>query len=336
MTDRNGHEASEVVEGRFEVTGMPRLRVRNVSGETRIEAAAAGVVFVRARKRVHGTSDDRAKRLLENVEVRMEQSGDEILVEPHLYQQERGWLDLFRGGSVAVDFDIAVPRESQIDATAVSGGISIAGTRGPLEVRSASGDVNMSDVQGPTKLRTVSGDARADRFAGQLEANSVSGEIQLRRSRVRIADIVTVSGDVDVEAAVPDPAIEGRLKTVSGDVELALAAGDFELEFKTVSGEMDVEREVGARIEKADRRDRLIAIGEGGARLRVKSVSGDLTVRRSREEAGPEEEPARAAQMAAPPPERSEAVMDVLERVSRGELSVDEAAGALDAARRSR
>src|SRR5207245_3075273 len=109
--------------------GMPRLRVRNVSGETAIRVGDVGQVRVLARKRVRGGSPDRAKRLLENVELRIEQRGNDSYVEPHLYEQERSWLDLFRGKRFRVDFEITVPRECAVDAQTVSGDLDVRDAR---------------------------------------------------------------------------------------------------------------------------------------------------------------------------------------------------------------
>lgn len=330
-------EASEVVEKRFQVSGIPRVRANNVSGETEISVGSAGEVFVRARKRLHGWSEDRARRLLENVEIRMEQDGDEILIEPRLFQQERGWLELFRGGRVAVDLDIRVPRESHIEASTVSGDLSVTGTRGQHEVKSVSGEVSIDDVQGPMQLRTISGDVSATRYAGRLEANSVSGEIEFERSRVRTPDIVTVSGDVVVRSlTLPDEAGEGRVKTVSGDIEIEIADADAEIDHKTVSG--DVAVETSAQVEKTGRRDRRIVIGKGGKQFRVKTVSGDLKIRRSYDGAVPGEEPGVEAipmgqPEAAAEPRPSAAAREILEKVARGEMTVEDAATALDAAR---
>jgi hypothetical protein len=74
----------QTVEKTFTVDGMPRLRVQNVSGETAIRVGEAGQVRVVARKRVKGGSADRAKRLLENVEVRIEQQGNDLRRAPPL------------------------------------------------------------------------------------------------------------------------------------------------------------------------------------------------------------------------------------------------------------
>lgn len=334
-------EASAAEEKRLTVSGTPRVRVGNVSGETGIEVGGAGEVVVRARKRVRGWSEDRARRLLENVEIRIEQDGDEIAIEPRLFEQERGWLDLLRGGRVAVDLEVRVPQETHVEASTVSGELRLRGTRGQTELRSVSGDVTIDDVQGPLRVRTVSGDLNVTEYSGQLEANSVSGDIDLERSRVRLKDVVTVSGDVTIDAAFTGEAgSEARLRTVSGDIDLTLGETDVEVGFHTMSGDADVDG--AARVEKEGRRDRRIVFGQGRSRLRAKTVSGDLSVRLSREArtsaAAEGADPEATVRMASPAmdvpgPGREEA-RAILERLARGELSVDAAAVALDDVKR--
>src|SRR5439155_13704981 len=124
--DVGGESYTDTAEERFTFDHTPRLHVRNVSGETSITAGGApGEIRVVARKRVSAGGEDRAKRLLKNLEIRMEKHGDELLIEPHLYEQERGWIDLFRGKRFRVDFEITVPAECAIDAQTVSGELSV-------------------------------------------------------------------------------------------------------------------------------------------------------------------------------------------------------------------
>lgn len=334
--DEDRTEASDVEERRFTVGGMPKVQVANVSGETRVTLGDPGEVSVRARKYVRGWSEERSRRLLENVEVRIEQRDDEILIEPRLFQQERGWLDLFRGGRVRVDLDVRVPRETHLLARTVSGELSVAGLRGTIDLQSVSGDVEVSDVQGPMRLRTVSGDATVTAYAGRLDANSTSGDIEIERSRIRTPEVVTVSGDVGLDAVfLAGNAGEARIRTVSGDVDLALGEASADIDFGTVSGDADVE--IAARIEKTGRRDRRIVIGSGGPQLRVKTVSGDLTVRAARGAPAEPDAPSADATPMAPAPAASEAsptqpdARAILERLARGEIDVDQAAAALDA-----
>ena len=329
--DTDGETYDDTVEKVFTVDGMPRLRVRNVSGETAIRVGDVGQVRVLARKRVRGGSPDRAKRLLENVELRIEQRGNDIYVEPHLYEQERSWLDLFRGKRFRVDFEITVPRECAVDAQTVSGDLDVQGTRGPARVESVSGDVNIADLQGPMRI----------------ESSSVSGDVDVH-GRVRGVELHTVSGDISIDMEPGASPRENRLKTISGDVEVGLIGSSCTCDFHTASG--DLECDAPARIIREGRKDRTVVLGDGRGRLHVKTVSGDLTIKEAsssvaaepaasvERESTAESEPAaaedleRTEPMAPPVTAR---VRDLLERVARGELGVDEAAAKLDETRRS-
>ena len=334
-----GDEYSELVERDFEVGAMPGLHVRNVSGDTKITVGESGKIHVKARKRVRGTSEERAKRLLENVEVRMEQDGDDVLLKPHLYEQDRGWADLFRGGRVAVDFEITVPRELKLEAHTVSGDIELTGTRGPMDIQSVSGDGRVDDVQGPLRLKTVSGDGILTEYAGQLVANTVSGDLTFTRVRLHGSDIVTVSGEVSIDGEL-DQAREHRLKTISGDIELELTGGSYDIRFSSMSGDLDSELE--GEVSLTGRRDKHIIIGAAETKVTVKTMSGDLDIRASgggapeAAAAAAADQPAdvlRTEPMAPQPTAPRVDVRDLLERVARGEVDVDAAAAALDARR---
>jgi hypothetical protein len=344
MDDDNGESHDQTVEKTFTVDGMPRLRVQNVSGETAIRVGEPGQVRVVARKRVKGGSADRAKRLLENVEVRIEQKGNDIFVEPHLYEQERSWLDLFRGKRFRVDFEITVPRETAVNAQTVSGDLDLHGTRGPARVESVSGDVNIEDVQGPMRIKSVSGDVQCTDYVGSVEGSSVSGDVDIR-GRVHACELHTVSGDISVDLEPEVGGRESRLKTISGDVEVGLITSSCICEYHTASGDLEVEAH--ARIMREGRKDRTVIIGDGRSRLLVKTVSGDLTIEtasssvaeepvavqestESEAEAEVDQDPERTAPMAPPATAK---VRDLLQRLARGEVSVDEVAAKLDETR---
>lgn len=349
-----GEEYSETIERDFAVGAMPGLHVRNVSGDTKISVGEDGTIHVTARKRVRGTSEERAKRLLENVEVRLEQEGNDVLVKPHLYEQDRGWADLFRGGRVAVDFEITVPNEVRLEAHTVSGDISLTGTRGPLDMHSVSGDLVLSDIQGPLRLKTVSGDGELTEFAGQLVGNTVSGDLTFNSVRLHGSDIVTVSGDVRIDGEL-DKDREHRIKTISGDIDLHLTGASYDVHFSSMSG--DLENEMPGEVSNEGKRGKRILIGGAETKVGIKTMSGDLAIRAS---GGTAPDPSTASTADAPDrtdraeraehrdqapdlerteplePETTEPAMDVREllaRVARGEVDVDAAAAALDARR---
>jgi len=164
----------------------------------------------------------------------------------------------------------------------------------------------------------------------------------------------TVSGDFQLRGVL-EAAREHRLRTISGDIELILADPDLTVDFRTASG--DLEAELPARIDRQSRKEYTISLGDARGHAIVKTVSGDLTIRataldvpgeasteqpmpaRPAEEPWPamDAEPAMAAERPAPPRDTAarEQIKGVLEKLAKGELGVDDAAAALDAARRS-
>jgi hypothetical protein len=355
VSDATGDSYSETISGEFLFDKMPRLRVRNISGETRIRVGEPGRITVIAKKHVNASSEDRAKRQLQNLEVRMEKNGDELRVEPHLYEQERGWVDLFRGKRFRVDFEITVPLECAVDAHTVSGDLSVSGMRGPLEIQGVSGDLSLEDVQGPLRLKSVSGDVDCRRYVGHIEGNTVSGDVSFDAVRARSLQLHTVSGDIELKGIL-EAAREHRIRTISGDVELSLAEPDLLVEFRTASG--DLEADTAARVDRQNRKEFTIGLGDARGHVVVKTVSGDLTIRgtvidvpgdptteqpsaaRFDDAAGYQPDADAEAEAYAAPPEPAvataarEEIRGVLEKLARGELGVDAAAAALDAKRK--
>lgn len=276
--DNSEEEIFEVIEGNFNFEGTPQLRVRNVSGRTNITVGPDREVHVVARKRARASSPEKAKRLLRSLEVRMEQSGDELDIGPHLPEQDRNWLDLFRGGRVSVDFEITVPRNSALTGNTVSGDLAAAGMRGPVHVRSVSGDLSVSDVQGSMIVKTVSGDAKCRDCCCQIEANSVSGDLSFERCTLRSADVTTVSGDVSLDGDLESNS-EHSFKTISGDVDLGLAGQSYEVNFRTMTGSLSLNSE--GKISRSGIKERTVEIGAGETQVRVKTISGSLDIRRA-------------------------------------------------------
>lgn len=318
-------EFTEVVEKRFRLAGMPRIETANVAGSTVIRGGRGEEVVVRATKRAQAESAERARRVLENVDVIIEQEGDSVRVSQRAFLVERGWLGLLRDRRAVVDYEIDVPDRAEVEARSTSGDVRVERVQGPVEVQTVSGDVQLDDVRGPLRARSVSGDVVASAFAGALEANSVSGDLRFERSALRSAQVRTVSGDVAVAARLAGAGPFG-VTTVSGDVEL-LTPSTCTVVLHTMSGELRTEG--SARIQRASRREFIATQGEGGPDVDVRTVSGDvLLAQREVDAPVPPEEPAPA-----PRRDRKAEAMAILEQLRRGELDLDEAGRRLDSVR---
>lgn len=320
-------EFTDVLEKRFRVAGTPVLRVENVAGETHVRGGSGEEVVIRAKKRAHAESAERGKRVLDNIEVEIEQDGDEIRVTQRAFLLERGWMNLFRDRRAVVDYDIEVPRGAVVSVRSASGEIAVRSVEGSVELQSVSGDVELEGIRGPLRLRTVSGDCVATRCAGVIEGNSVSGDLTFRSCAWPSGHLRTISGDIAAEVRF-EAGGSVQVSTVSGDLDLATPS-PFELHYETTSG--DLEAAGGIALEKVGRRSFVARQGDGGAELRVHTVSGDVSVRRSDVDAP--EVPAVETPAAPVGRDRKSEALSVLRALEQGEIDAEEAARRLDAVR---
>jgi len=179
------------------------------------------------------------------------------------------------GFRVSGTIELEVPRDARVEVSSAAGDVSLRDVRGGANVRTASGDVSVKHAAGQIAVSVASGDVTvlgAEPIS--LDVHSVSGDIRARAPRFDRVAVETISGDAELGGTFGVEAAH-VITTVSGDVELAVGGG-LTIEVKTVSG--DVECNHPDRRE-GDGRRRPLVIGDGGARLAIRSMSGDVEVR---------------------------------------------------------
>jgi DUF4097 and DUF4098 domain-containing protein YvlB len=246
---------------RFEVGGRPRVEVRIARGRVRLTGGETGVVTVT----VSGSADG----------LLVDQAADVITI-----REESG-----RGRRPAYDITLAVPegtlleadlasaelrvdvRLGELRAHTASGDVSGGEIAGSARIRTASGDVFLGSVTGDAEVTTASGDVRMEAVGGRLACATASGDVHVRRVAESV-DARTVSGELFIDV-LEGPRLEAR--SVSGDVTVGLPRGRrVSYDFKTMSGRVHLPQSAGGAPEEGERTP---------VSLRVKSVSGDVTVR---------------------------------------------------------
>jgi len=179
-----------------------------------------------------------------------------------------------------------------------SADVTANGTRGALNVDAGSGDVRVTDAAGDLFLDTGSGNVVVSRARGdQLLIDTGSGDVTLDHAEVRSLKIDTGSGNADATAVRAE---ELLIDTGSGDVTLELVSGGGSIEIDTGSGQVNltVPADYGAavmldtgsgeidlggipvtvtRLQPDHVEGR---IGDGRARLRIDTGSGDVRLRK--------------------------------------------------------
>ncbi len=246
------------------------IEIRNLNGDVRAEPSTGSEVEVVGRRR----GDD-----VEEVEIRVVRQGDGMLICTVFPNSgggswsgrgrdddgdrgrgrgsddecsNRGRRSSTRNLDARVDFVVRVPAGVRLAAASVSGDVSARGLRAAVQASSVSGDVEVSTT-------------------GPAEASSVSGNV--------VATLGRTGGD------------GLSFRSVSGDVTLRLPSGiDAAFEARTVSGEIESDFPVSSVGRGRGRGWVNVRVGEhvrgtlgrGGPAISVETVSGDVTVERTR------------------------------------------------------
>jgi DUF4097 and DUF4098 domain-containing protein YvlB len=158
-----------------------------------------------------------------------------------------GWGDRHRRSiDVSVDFEVRLPAGVDFEGATVSG------------------DVEVEDVRSDVEATTVSGDvyvATSETAWGSTVSGSI--EIEMGRADWREMEYSTVSGDITLY--VPED--------FGADVDFESLSGDFRSDFDVMVRRRSG-RFVGSEMEGR--------IGDGGRSLSLRTVSGDVRIRRLR------------------------------------------------------
>lgn len=203
------------------------------------------------------------------------------------------------GDRSSVRLEVRVPRDSELDVSAVSADITTSGVSGTQRLHAVSGKIDAqlgsgndeaSSVSGAINLRgsgqdgtlnvaSVSGDLSITRVAGELEARTVNGRLSAELSPARRVRLNTTSGAIDLRGQLTrGGTIE--TETVSGDQNIAISAPEgYSYEVKTFSG--DIKDCFGQQSDRSQYGpgSRLNGTRGGGeGHVRSQSLSGDISL----------------------------------------------------------
>ncbi len=212
------------------------LRLKNFSGRVTITASDRPEVVIDAVRRA-------PREQLERIKLDIHTSGPNVVM-VDANQRDRSWWAFSSHNVVETDFDIKVPRRTQLDLSVFSSPVTVTGVEGPHSLHGFSSPLVLTDV------------------TGSVRAHTFSGSVTIREkswAASQTIDVDTFSGNIDLH--VPDSA-RGTVtfKSFSGHLN-----SDLPLTMHT-SSRKSLQAELGGD-------------GDGGT-LRFKTFSGSVKINR--------------------------------------------------------
>ncbi len=195
---------------------------------------------------------------------------------------------------------VKLPAASSLFVNTVSADVQSQGVRGAQRLQSVSGDiateagvedvecktvsgnvvVNGTGKKGLLTVTTVSGDATMARVGGEVNGNTVSGNFTITAGDTSRSRLRSTSGDLGLKGRL-DPDARIDFESISGDVRLDLL-GPVGAEFEVSSFNGVIRNCFGPKPvrtnEYAPGTELRFTEGQGAARVRIKTLNGDISI----------------------------------------------------------
>jgi hypothetical protein len=300
----------EIIERNFPVSAPAHLRLMNIRGSVNIQPGDEDQIAVTAVKVLEsGNGEDTL------IEMKQEEDG-RVIVKTHFAEDFLRHI-FNKPTPCKVDYSVRVPPDCTLNISGVSNSTVIHGTSGEIDLESVNGSLTIEGATGRIELTTVSGDVSGDKLSGpSLRLKTVSGSVDLRHADFPAIEGNTVSGDVRIETPLGQGPYD--FHSVSGDI-LLVVPEDTRCTVSVSGISAGLRSKLALTSEQRNTGNHHAEVMGGGVRVNLSTVSGSLILDTlSGKEVKIESAPAST-------PSRQE----ILDKIERGEMSVDEGIQAL-------
>jgi hypothetical protein len=279
-------------DGRFErtlkVTGVPQVEVSTGSGNVNVHSGDGA--SIRVIGHIHsghgwlgGKDMEKVRRIEQNPPI--EQNGNII----HIGR----FADSELKRNISIDFEVWVPRETNLKANSGSGDVYVENLKSMLSASTGSGNVKVTSVDGDVRANTGSGDVVLTSVSGNVNGETGSGNVTVSMSGNGTVRLGTGSGDIEAKnvhgglkahtgsgnvRADGDVTSDWTVETGSGDVSINLPqSAKFELAAQTGSGDLNISREItmSGTINPHHMRGK---VNGGGPLVQLQTSSGNISL----------------------------------------------------------
>jgi hypothetical protein len=180
------------------------LRFVHSTGSVRVSTGPAGQVSITAHR----------SGITSAIHTSYRQAGDVITVT----------VSIETGLSLAtwVDFDVAVPRDTNADVAVAAGTLQASGVTGDFVLQDTGGSIWATNVSGAIALRTTSGSINTSRVSGQVRAMTDNGTITSISTRLRGHSLVQAqSGTINFHGSL-DSGCQAEFGNTNGAIGITL------------------------------------------------------------------------------------------------------------------
>lgn len=212
------------------VTGQSVFQIEAINGTIRFNGGFTQGVVVRGVRAVGSETIEDAEERLADLEVRITEGANTILVETIQ-------PDNTEGRTYTVDYEIILPESLESVVLQVNGTITIEGMRADLVAELVNGEIELEDIEGSVTASVVNGNIESDIIlpvGGNLEQSVVNGQIELSIPDTTSAEFSATinNGDISFSGltlenqSITSSTVTGTLGSGNGTISLQVVNGE--------------------------------------------------------------------------------------------------------------
>jgi DUF4097 and DUF4098 domain-containing protein YvlB len=199
-------------------------------GELLVRGGEGSEVRVVARKIIGADSEEDAKRLAEQVQIRVAESPSGLEIRPEFDSGRRGRVK-------RVDLEVTVPAKTNLQLSAFRGDIHVNGVQGNVQLMSKFGDVDLQGIKGKTEVDQSRGSVRAANLEGdtrisgrgdEVDLADIAGEVNIQGEffgGIKVKNVSKLTHFLSARTDFSAERIRGALQMDSGDLRLIKPEG---------------------------------------------------------------------------------------------------------------
>ena len=302
-------EVERVEEKTFKMSGDGSVSVMANEGGILIKTWNREEVHLKMTKRAWGRSRREAERLLDEIEVRIQEGRDRLVIR-ELARRDKdnfNFFDLFDGDfwrekrwrRGSVDFELTVPKRVQLKLQSDEGNVEVRGAEGRLTIDVDEGGVDLADIlsthvqvsvdegdvsvsginergQGFWRIDTDEGSILVeDGAVEEIDLSSDEGEIIFRNVQALRVWLTTDEGDIEADLQ-PMRGGNYRMEAEEGDIEISIPK-DANIRVKLQADEGRIDSDFNLRTRRRDDGEIMEGeIGRDDGVLKAYTEEGDI------------------------------------------------------------
>ncbi|MGE5342331.1 MAG: DUF4097 family beta strand repeat-containing protein [Candidatus Omnitrophota bacterium] len=263
----------DVIDRSFTVGDGGVLTVDVGFGSIEVNSASGNAVKVKVIRKLNTLSEKKAKEVLADHKIDINQSGNHVSVISE--SEHQGICSWFKNHNIQVKYIVTIPVKYNLDLKTRGGSIKVGDVEGAVKVKTSGGSLMFGNITGTIDGKTSGGSIQVNKCTGSLRVDTSGGSIDIVEA-METVNAETSGGSISA-AITGQPKGDCTLGTSGGSVSVRLAREiKADVDAKTAAGHARIDLNFQGQVDRSRINGK---INGGGPMLKIRTAGGSISIK---------------------------------------------------------